>query len=357
MDFELSQVDTLASFFFVSPPLVLALCPVSCGAAYEAQLGSEMARRVALSTREKWKEEKGRRNRAGRCDEEMNPLFKGDGNGEKLRERKLRRRQQLGSREAQKNWMWRRNLKPNNVVGSSQLISHDPAWEEKAFTEDSAGLLGAYIWPPRSYSCSFCRREFRSAQALGGHMNSHRRDRARLKQWADQEGIVPSRTNNVVALPSHHLSLIRVSEVSSTTAAAAAAAASSTASFADLSRRKRDMEDEESFRMKRWRVEEESFKLLAPCPVKEEQLDLELSRGFSRQASRGFSRQASRGFSRQASRGMQLLTACRWKPAAAGKPLQAICHRPSASTAFVHLRSACMINIHGDQYGYSHSGS
>ncbi|KAG6538341.1 hypothetical protein ZIOFF_003456 [Zingiber officinale] len=97
---ENHPVDTLASFFFVSPPLVLALCPVSCGAACEAQLGSEMARRVALSTREKWKEEKGRRNRAGRCDEEMNPLFKGDGDGEKSRERKLRRRQQLGSREA-----------------------------------------------------------------------------------------------------------------------------------------------------------------------------------------------------------------------------------------------------------------
>lgn len=38
------------------------------------------------------------------------------------------------------------------------------------------------VWPPRSYSCSFCRREFRSAQALGGHMNVHRRDRAKLKQ-------------------------------------------------------------------------------------------------------------------------------------------------------------------------------
>lgn len=34
-------------------------------------------------------------------------------------------------------------------------------------------------WPPRSYSCTFCRREFRSAQALGGHMNVHRRERAR----------------------------------------------------------------------------------------------------------------------------------------------------------------------------------
>lgn len=51
-----------------------------------------------------------------------------------------------------------------------------PSWEEKAFAEDAAGC----VWPPRSYSCSFCRREFPSAQALGGHMNVHRRDRARL---------------------------------------------------------------------------------------------------------------------------------------------------------------------------------
>lgn len=54
-----------------------------------------------------------------------------------------------------------------------------------AFGEDvvSGGGLG-FAWPPRSYSCSFCTREFRSAQALGGHMNVHRRDRARLKQAA-----------------------------------------------------------------------------------------------------------------------------------------------------------------------------
>ncbi|RVX13810.1 Zinc finger protein 10 [Vitis vinifera] len=56
------------------------------------------------------------------------------------------------------------------------------SWEEQAFAEDAAGALGGCVWPPRSYSCSFCRREFKSAQALGGHMNIHRRDRARLKQ-------------------------------------------------------------------------------------------------------------------------------------------------------------------------------
>ncbi|KAF1897842.1 hypothetical protein Lal_00032603 [Lupinus albus] len=56
----------------------------------------------------------------------------------------------------------------------------DSSWEEQAFAKDAAGF--GCIWPPRSYSCSFCRREFRSAQALGGHMNVHRRDRARLNQ-------------------------------------------------------------------------------------------------------------------------------------------------------------------------------
>ncbi|VFQ90939.1 unnamed protein product [Cuscuta campestris] len=47
--------------------------------------------------------------------------------------------------------------------------------------EDQQQDLGGCVWPPRSYSCSFCAREFMSAQALGGHMNVHRRERARLK--------------------------------------------------------------------------------------------------------------------------------------------------------------------------------
>ncbi|KAG6774571.1 hypothetical protein POTOM_021929 [Populus tomentosa] len=39
-----------------------------------------------------------------------------------------------------------------------------------------------FSWPQRNYSCSFCKRQFISAQALGGHMNVHRRDRAKLRQ-------------------------------------------------------------------------------------------------------------------------------------------------------------------------------
>ncbi|XP_038877188.1 transcriptional regulator SUPERMAN-like [Benincasa hispida] len=41
-------------------------------------------------------------------------------------------------------------------------------------------FINGISWPPRSYACNFCKREFRSAQALGGHMNVHRRDRALL---------------------------------------------------------------------------------------------------------------------------------------------------------------------------------
>ncbi|MBA0612463.1 hypothetical protein Godav_013062 [Gossypium davidsonii] len=49
----------------------------------------------------------------------------------------------------------------------------------QGFEED---YLSGFSWPPRSYTCSFCERGFRSAQALGGHMNVHRRDKARLRQ-------------------------------------------------------------------------------------------------------------------------------------------------------------------------------
>ncbi|CAL9002614.1 unnamed protein product [Prunus brigantina] len=91
-------------------------------------------------------------------------------------------------------WMWAK--RKHNSLSSSQHDhlqvpignpSNDDSWEEQAFAEDAAGPLGGCIWPPRSYSCSFCRREFRSAQALGGHMNVHRRDRARLKQSPNDE--------------------------------------------------------------------------------------------------------------------------------------------------------------------------
>ncbi|XP_058215210.1 transcriptional regulator TAC1-like [Rhododendron vialii] len=37
----------------------------------------------------------------------------------------------------------------------------------------------------RSYTCTFCKRGFSNAQALGGHMNIHRKDRAKLKEFSE----------------------------------------------------------------------------------------------------------------------------------------------------------------------------
>ncbi|KAL1368439.1 hypothetical protein HN51_022590 [Arachis hypogaea] len=39
----------------------------------------------------------------------------------------------------------------------------------------------------KSYTCVFCKRGFSNAQALGGHMNIHRRDRARLRQSLEEK--------------------------------------------------------------------------------------------------------------------------------------------------------------------------
>lgn len=69
-------------------------------------------------------------------------------------------------------WMWN----PNKVEELREV--DDESWEVKAFEQDTIGNISGTTWPPRSYTCNFCRREFRSAQALGGHMNVHRRDRA-----------------------------------------------------------------------------------------------------------------------------------------------------------------------------------
>nr|CAB3483950.1 unnamed protein product [Digitaria exilis] len=65
---------------------------------------------------------------------------------------------------------------------------HDRALKPSWTPGHNFSLAGCFPWPPQRsspsscYTCGYCRREFRSAQALGGHMNVHRRDRARLRQ-------------------------------------------------------------------------------------------------------------------------------------------------------------------------------
>ncbi|XVE77894.1 hypothetical protein DITRI_Ditri13aG0100500 [Diplodiscus trichospermus] len=65
-------------------------------------------------------------------------------------------------------------------------------------------------WPPKYYTCSFCKREFRSAQALGGHMNVHRKDRARLRllsSWVlECQNPKPNSNPNPSSSPSNFIS-------------------------------------------------------------------------------------------------------------------------------------------------------
>ncbi|XP_017972715.1 PREDICTED: transcriptional regulator SUPERMAN [Theobroma cacao] len=86
-------------------------------------------------------------------------------------------------------WMWNPKAQPQE---------DDDSWEVRAFAEDTGNIMGT-TWPPRSYTCTFCRREFRSAQALGGHMNVHRRDRARLHQTQPSGAINPTSSSSTTS--------------------------------------------------------------------------------------------------------------------------------------------------------------
>lgn len=106
-------------------------------------------------------------------------------------------------------WMKRKEILRKTHFEAHPILmnsSSSSSWEEKAFAEEyaTAGSVGGCIWPPRSYSCSFCMREFKSAQALGGHMNIHRRDRARLKQCLNISPHSPDHDTNDHHHHHHH---------------------------------------------------------------------------------------------------------------------------------------------------------
>ncbi|KAH9535893.1 hypothetical protein CY35_17G077900 [Sphagnum magellanicum] len=77
----------------------------------------------------------------------------------------------------------------NAAILSCNIMETDSAsWEVGAFGSEDLCSSGMQLqWPPSSYSCSFCHREFRTAQALGGHMNVHRRERAAHKNAGQRE--------------------------------------------------------------------------------------------------------------------------------------------------------------------------
>ncbi|XP_044486354.1 transcriptional regulator SUPERMAN-like [Mangifera indica] len=83
-----------------------------------------------------------------------------------------------------------RDCNNNKNSQNSSVVKLKDLWNSNSHNNGEEYLSG-FSRPPRSYTCSFCKREFRSAQALGGHMNVHRRDRARLRQSPPRDGDYP----------------------------------------------------------------------------------------------------------------------------------------------------------------------
>ncbi|XP_073152010.1 uncharacterized protein [Henckelia pumila] len=70
------------------------------------------------------------------------------------------------------------DLDPSSFKNSEQRTSRgDHRYIAKGLGHDKA------------YKCTFCKRGFSNAQALGGHMNVHRKDRARLKEFSCENSL------------------------------------------------------------------------------------------------------------------------------------------------------------------------
>ncbi|KAL8515700.1 hypothetical protein ACS0TY_014398 [Phlomoides rotata] len=65
-------------------------------------------------------------------------------------------------------------MEKNPTNSDPEMNNEDHDQPEKSNEEDSTGI-------GRSYECTFCKRGFTNAQALGGHMNIHRKDKAKAK--------------------------------------------------------------------------------------------------------------------------------------------------------------------------------
>ena len=73
-------------------------------------------------------------------------------------------------------------MKPQLKAKASR--KHNNKREGNQEEEEEKEIIVEFPWASSraSYTCGFCKRQFQSAQALGGHMNVHRRDRAKLRR-------------------------------------------------------------------------------------------------------------------------------------------------------------------------------
>ncbi|XP_010940761.1 uncharacterized protein [Elaeis guineensis] len=91
--------------------------------------------------------------------------------------------------------------------------------ESKASVDDpeSSEQVDGDARARRFYGCIFCKRGFSTPQALGGHMNIHRKDRARMRPTAissatEEPGEGSERCGSQYLIPSHQSSYPPFSE-------------------------------------------------------------------------------------------------------------------------------------------------
>ncbi|KAF5738910.1 hypothetical protein HS088_TW12G00106 [Tripterygium wilfordii] len=81
-------------------------------------------------------------------------------------------------------------MESNNHEDYSKSSSEEETDRSEQANEDYSGI-------GRSYECVFCKRGFTTAQALGGHMNIHRKDRAKNRPSSNNSVAIPSVSSKV----------------------------------------------------------------------------------------------------------------------------------------------------------------
>ncbi|KAL2508671.1 Transcriptional regulator TAC1 [Forsythia ovata] len=73
-------------------------------------------------------------------------------------------------------------------ISCGATINFDVNNYQKTVNIDSMGV-------ERTYECKFCKRSFTNAQALGGHMNMHKKEKAEAKKEKQEGSLIRNKSN------------------------------------------------------------------------------------------------------------------------------------------------------------------